>query len=80
MIADAILIGSVLVVGVPCLVTPRPVRALVLKVNEHMGYVEPLDGFRRSAKYLRLLRLVGASAILGAMVIAFAGDFVHFVI
>src|SRR5512135_220465 len=73
-ITDALVAGFLLLMGVPCLVTPRAMQALVLRVNEHMGHVEPHDGFTRSTKYLRRLRQFGGVTILSAMVIAFADD------
>ena len=77
---DALVPGFFLVVGVPCLVVPRQMQRFVLGFNERFGYVEGPDGFRRSAKYLWRLRLIGAIAMLSAAIAAFSEHLARLVI
>ena len=67
----ALLIGFLLLLGIPCLFFPRWMQRFVLAANERLGYVEPPSGFRRTPQYLRRLRFIGANCILFALLVAF---------
>jgi hypothetical protein len=75
----ALLIGFLLLLGIPCFFFPRWMQRFVLAANERLGYVESPSGFRRTPQYLRRLRLIGANAILFALLVAFLTLFAAFI-
>jgi hypothetical protein len=77
---DALLPAFFLLVGVPCLVTPRHMQRFVLSFNARFGYTEPMGGFRRSPQYLRRLRLIGSLMVFAAALAAFSKDLARLVI
>ena len=83
-IYDAIFPIFCLLVGVPCLLTPRQVQRFALAFNEKMGHREELNSFRRSEKYVGRLRKLGFLTILGGTIVVlidvFAEDVVRAVI
>ena len=79
-VMDALLPAFFLLVGLPCLFTPRQMQRLVLRFNARFGKVEPTDGFRRSRKYLGRLRLIGVLMVSAAVVTAFTNQIARLVI